>query len=213
MQIIPAILTESREELLQRLVEVRSLGLMVQIDFADGQFVESQSLPPEDLPPEILTIPWEAHLMTENPQNWSRRLYGHRPSRIYWHVEALSSGRSIPHRLSAVEHAVALRLETPLSALDPFITMVDSVLLLSIARPGYQGERFEEAVFDKIKELKKAQPRIKITVDGGIKLEHFKPLVAMGVDRAVVGSGFWQYKDLKSVLGEYRKASLLDAQP
>lgn len=212
MQIIPAILTDSRETLIKQLVTARPLGLMVQLDFADGQFVPSHTLPPEDLPPELLAMSWEAHLMTQDPQGWSRRLYAFRPARIYWHVETLAPGLKIPHRLSSIEHALAVSFETPLATIEPYLPMVDSVLLMSIARPGYQGEQFQPSVYERITQLKTKHPRLKITIDGGVKLEHLKPLVKLGVDRVAIGSGFWQYGDVKSVLGEFRKASLIEAK-
>lgn len=208
MEIVPSILTQSSDEVSERLMSLKSLDLNVQIDFMDGQFVPSRSLLPDDLPNEIMGMPWEAHLMVEQPIAWSQPLYMRGCRRIFWHVEVLPPETNIPHRVSHIEHGLALRLETPISAIEPFAAMVPSILLLSISDPGFQGRPFQEAVFDKIDELKKLHPHLKICVDGGIGLEHLKKLAKMGVDRAVVGSAFWKYGDPKTVLAAFRQATL-----
>ncbi|KKU48268.1 hypothetical protein A3H10_02160 [Candidatus Uhrbacteria bacterium RIFCSPLOWO2_12_FULL_46_10] len=208
MEIIPSILTNSKDELASRLELIRDLDMTIQLDFMDGQFVVSRSLLPAELPKELARLSWEAHLMVQNPIVWSQTLYLLGVKRVYWHVEALSSEMVIPHHLSHIEHGLALRLETPIVALEPFITMIQSVLLLSITNPGYQGEPFQESVYDKIKELKRNHPHIKVMVDGGVNLEHLKILEKLGVDRVAVGSSFWKFGDPRTVLAAFRQATL-----
>lgn len=207
MEIIPSILTASTQELVQQLSSLDSLGLTVQIDFMDGQFVPSRSLTPAELPDALVAVPWEAHLMVTDPVTWSHALYEHRCRRVYWHVEVVLPGAIVPHH-PTVEHALALRLETPVTALEPFAAMVGSVLLLSINEPGYQGEVFQESVYEKVKQIKASHPHLKVAVDGGVGLEHLKPLEKLGVDRVVVGSAFWKFGDPKTVLAAFRQATL-----
>lgn len=208
MEIIPAILTRSRDEITERLTSLAGLDLTVQIDFMDGQFVPSRSLPPDDLPDELALASWEAHLMVQEPVAWSQPLYTRGVKRLYWHVEALPADAIIPHHHSDVEHGLALMLDTPIEVLEPFLSMAQSVLLMSIEDPGYQGELFVESVYAKIKALKKKHPHIKVAVDGGVKMEHLKPLSILGVDRVTVGSAFWKFGDPKTVLAAFRQATL-----
>ena len=147
MEIIPSILTESAEEVIKRLASLRGLGLSPQLDFMDGQFVPSQSIAPDDLPPDIQEFQWEAHLMVQEPLVWSQPLYAKQCRRIYWHVEVLPLDVTIPHHLAHVDHGIALRLETPVSVIEPFVPMIQSVLLLSIKEPGFQGRQFQVSVY------------------------------------------------------------------
>ena len=208
MEIIPSILTDSKDELLSKIESIRDSGITFQIDFMDGQFVPSRSILPDDLPEDLTQMLWEAHLMVSQPEVWSKPIYLLRASRVYWHVEILSPDVVIPHHLSDIEHGLALRLETSVSAIGSFVPMIRSVLLLSIAEPGYQGEKFQDSVYEKIKEIKKTWPHLKLVVDGGINLEHLKPLAKLGVDRVAVGASFWKFGDPKTVLAAFRQATL-----
>lgn len=208
MEIIPSILENTSGEILSKIEAIRPLGLTAQIDFMDGQFVESHSAMPDDLPIELRSVPWEAHLMVSDPVAWSLPLYIRNCLRVYWHVEVLPGVGIIPRHISKVEHGVALRLETPVSAVDDYIPAVRSVLLLSIDKPGYQGKKFQDDVYEKVKALKHKHPGVKITVDGGIGMEHLKPLKQLGVDRVAVGAAFWKFNDPKTVLAAFRQATL-----
>lgn len=208
MEINPSILTDKSEEVVEKLTKLQGLHLTPQIDFMDGEFVPSISLKPEQLPAELKHMSWEAHLMVNSPANWSSRLYGYGCRRVYWHVEALSEGEMLPHKSSRVEHGLALRLETPVAAIGEHKKNMECVLLMAIERIGYQGEEFKEQVYEKIKQVKKLYPRLPVAVDGGVKLEHMKPLAKLGVNRVSVGSAFWQFGDAKTTLASLRKATL-----
>lgn len=207
MEIIPAILTDKSDEITAKLSQLAGLHVTPQIDFMDGKFVPSTSLLPEHLPASLKGKSWEAHLMVADPVAWSARIYGYGCRRVYWHVEAMWQ-TSLPLSSSRVEHGVALRLETNIDAIEPHAERTDNILLMSITRPGYQGEKFDERVYDKISAVRKRYPRKLITIDGGVKLEHMKPLAKLGVSRVVVGSAFWQFGDVKATLASLRQATL-----
>lgn len=208
MEIIPSILEQTKEGVLAKVEALRPLGLTAQVDLMDGEFVPSRSLEPVDLPAELRSIPWEAHLMVRDPVAWSHAVYLLGCQRVYWHAEVVSDVAQIPRHFTKVEHGLALRLETPIDIVDRFVPVVRSVLLLSIDEPGFQGKTFHDAAYDKIRELKRRHPGVVLTVDGGVNLEHLKPMRKLGVDRVAVGSAFWKYGDPKTVLAAFRQASL-----
>ncbi len=208
MEIIPSILEKSKDGVLEKIEAARPLGVTVQVDLCDGEFAPSQTVLPDDLPQELRAVPWEAHLMVKDPVTWSGPLYARLCERVYWHAEVLPNAAIIPRHFTTIEHGLALRLETPVSVVDEFVPIVRSVLLLSIDEPGFQGKKFQESVYEKIKALKHKHPGIKITVDGGIGMEHMKPLKMLGVDRVAVGNAFWKFNDPKTVLSAFRQATL-----
>ncbi|PJE75489.1 hypothetical protein COV04_04600 [Candidatus Uhrbacteria bacterium CG10_big_fil_rev_8_21_14_0_10_48_11] len=208
MQIIPSILTDSVDDLKTKLASIHGLNLTIQVDFMDGQFVKTRSLQPDDLPQELAGVSWEAHLMVQDPMSWSPPLYRLGCMRLYWHSEVLPEGLALPVHSAHIEHGLALRLETPISIIAPYLANLSSVLLLSIKNPGSQGESFDESVYEKIRQLKALHPRLKVTVDGGVKIEHMKPLTKLGVDRVSVGSAFWKFGDSKTLLAAFRHATL-----
>jgi ribulose-phosphate 3-epimerase len=208
MEIVPSILEKNKEEVLRKIELVHPLNLTVQIDLQDGAFVPATTVKPEELPAELKAGPWEAHLMVNDPAAWSHPLYLLGCERVFWHVEVLPDPGMIPRHYTKIDHGIALRLETPVSIVDQFVPLVRSVLLLSIAEPGYQGKKFQESIYDKISELKHKHPGVVLTVDGGINLEHMMKLKKLGVDRVAVGSAFWKYGDPKTVLSAFRQATL-----
>lgn len=208
MEIIPSILTDSKDDLRAKVLSAQPLNVMVQVDFMDGTFVPTRSLSPDDLPDELTGMAWEAHLMVQDPRAWSQPLYLRGCRRIYWHAEVLPPNMPWPHNRSHVEHALALRLETSIDVIDQFLPLIHSVLLLTIREPGQQGQPFAEEAFEKIRQLKQRHPYLKIEVDGGVNLEQIKKLQQLGVDRVVIGSAFWKFNDPKTVLAAFRQATL-----
>ncbi len=208
MEIIPSILEQTKEGVLEKLEAVHSMGLTVQIDICDGAFTPNQTVQPDDLPAELRAVPWEAHLMVSDPVTWSGPIYARQCQRVYWHAEVLPNAAIIPRHFTTIEHGLALRLETPVSIVDQYVPIIRSVLLLSIDEPGFQGKKFQESVYEKIKALKHKHPGVKLAVDGGIGMEHLKPLKMLGVDRVIVGSAFWKFNDPKTVLAAFRQATL-----
>ena len=70
MIIVPAILTDNREEFIKFLSISETFSKQVQIDIMDGKFVPSQSIVKEDLRGLKSTCFTEAHLMVNNPLFW-----------------------------------------------------------------------------------------------------------------------------------------------
>ena len=208
MEIIPSILEKSKEGLLNKIEAIRPLRLTAQIDLADGEFVNNRTLKAADLPAELRSVSWEAHLMVKDPVTWSQSIYNLSCCRVFWHAEVLSGPAMIPRHYTKIDHGLALRLETPVTIIDQYIPLVRSVLLLSIDKPGFQGKKFQEQVYDKIQELKHKHPGVILTVDGGINLQHLKQLKQLGVERVAVGDSFWKYGDPKTVLAAFRQATL-----
>jgi ribulose-phosphate 3-epimerase len=59
---------------------------------------------------------------------------------------------------------------------------------MGIDNIGFQGQKFDARVIDKIRAVKERFPDIKITIDGGVSLENAQTLLDAGADRLVVGS-------------------------
>ncbi len=69
-------------------------------------------------------------------------------------------------------------------------------MLMSV-NPGFGGQAFISGVIDKIKELRKAAPHVKIEVDGGINAENIPVIADAGADYLVVGKGLFGAEDIK----------------
>ncbi|HMM71455.1 MAG TPA: ribulose-phosphate 3-epimerase [Rhodocyclaceae bacterium] len=87
---------------------------------------------------------------------------------------------------------------TPLDWLDHVMDRLNLILLMSV-NPGFGGQSFIPAMFDKIAEARRRIDRysartgraIRLQVDGGIKPDNIRAIATAGADTFVVGSGIF----------------------
>ncbi|KKS62236.1 MAG: Ribulose-phosphate 3-epimerase [Candidatus Collierbacteria bacterium GW2011_GWE2_42_48] len=77
---------------------------------------------------------------------------------------------------------LAFDLDTPLTGLDEWVNLVDSILLLSV-KAGAQGQEFNDAVLEKIKKVRKLSPSVTIIIDGGLNEETIKKCLEAGGEK------------------------------
>ena len=127
--------------------------------------------------------------------------------RIFIHHEATSKEELdlTVLDMSTTQSGLALNLETPVDVVDEFIAHIDDIQLMSIAKIGQQGALFDERVMNKIKQLRKRYPKVKISVDGGINESNIKSIRDVGADNAVVGSAIWKSANPRVTLEHLQK--------
>jgi len=89
---------------------------------------------------------------------------------------------------------VALNPDTTLAPVLPLAGVVDSVLFLTV-HPGYYGGKFVPPVLKRVAEMRRAFPRLRIGVDGGVKDHNIQDIVRLGVDDIVIGSAIFLTPD------------------
>src|SRR5699024_1978456 len=94
----------------------------------------------------------------------------------------------------------AINPGTDVSVLEPFLTRIDNILVMSV-QPGFGGQKFNSVAVDKIKFLnnkrKENNLNYVISVDGGINNETIHNLNDTGIDFIVVGSYLFSNGDIK----------------
>jgi ribulose-phosphate 3-epimerase len=213
MEIIPSIIAKDFDELKTRLIRLEGLVVWAELDVMDGVFVPNYTWPldstqgrqaVEDLNEIEGKIKLSTHFMTEYPEtivdDWQDLV-----DRLVIHYESTQDLDKIiesvgPH----VALAIALELHTPVEKIYEYLGKVKTVQLMSIARVGFSGEKFDEQVFTKIKTLKTNWPDVKIIVDGGINLENGKRLAEAGVSGLVIGSQIWEASDIEEKIKQFQ---------
>jgi len=205
-EIIPSIIAKDFSEVKAKLEKLEGLIGWAELDVIDGAFAPNFSWSsPEDLKLVDGRIKIGAHLMVEYPEavieDWEKVV-----DRIVIHEEATDALENLLEKYSNAnfELGVALRLETSLEKIIPFLDKIKYVQLMSIANIGFQGQKFDEKVFDKISELRENFPDVRIGVDGGIGLNEARVLSDMGVDCLIVGSAIWGSEDLEEELKKFQ---------
>ena len=96
---------------------------------------------------------------------------------------------------------------TPLTWLKHVMDKVDLVLIMSV-NPGFGGQRFIPAAFDKLREARalidaSGRP-IRLEVDGGVNADNIGEIAAAGADTFVAGSAVFGSDDYTATLTRLR---------
>lgn len=193
VQIIPAVLATNEVEYSQYLAKLGRCEALkdgwVHIDFLDGVFLPNKTIDAKESGKYLTTLQKEAHLMVQNPKNWIPDLKNTGYKKVFFHMEAGDDIGSCIDEIKKVgmEVGLVLKHETPIASLEPFVSRIDTVLLMSVV-PGFQGQPFIEGSLDKIRQLKVKYPEIRAGVDGAVRDTNIKQIVESGIDFVVVGS-------------------------
>jgi len=224
VEIIPAVLAENFKELNNQLAKFVNIAKIIQIDICDGNFVPSISWPmdreDEENVEEILEeeeglpfwkdLDYEFDLMVKDAHKKFDFFARLGASRIVFHLEA-EEKESFKEFLEAldpyfkdnVEIGLSINIDTETEELAPFINYIDFIQCMGIKNIGYQGEPFDEKVLEKIKDIKKKYPEIKIGVDGGVNENTAPVLVEAGVEKLIMGSTFLRSYSIKETFEEF----------
>lgn len=199
-EIIPAVLSHTRAEALERLKLVSKIAKTAQIDICDGHFVPSTTILPRDLANTKTKLKLEFHLMVLYPEHHLHDI-SHLPQSktVIVHIESMRE----PHQVERfIAHAkfhklkvgIALKPETPAAKIKPYLKFVDQVTVMTV-HPGFMGAAFIDQS-KKIKQIRAWNKKIPIEVDGGIHHGTLGICKKAGANLFVVGSAL-AAKDLK----------------
>ena len=215
MEIIPAIIPKSYEDLRQKISLVKDFSHFVQIDITDGIFVSSTSWPYSDSVWSegiFLDMPFcnecnfEFDLMIQNPEKTINDWVQEGAKRIVLHVESSNNLEELVVGLKdKVEVGLAFNINTSFETYVNLFDKINFVQLMGIEKIGYQGQPFSEKIFEKIVDLRKRKPDVIISVDGGVNLENAKRLKDAGVNRVVVGSAIFESGDIKKTIEQFKE--------
>lgn len=200
-RVIPAILAHSKEEFRDKVSRVRDLDAMVHIDVMDGEFVDNVTwADPEKIPGIMQSLPFEVHLMVMNPQEHVKKWFDSGAIRVFFHIEAVKDPDIV---ISAAEDnaerlGVAINPDTVLSALDTALHSLHNVLAMGVY-PGRSGQEFLERALDNIKYVRRHNPDVVITVDGGVKPKNAARIRSAGANDIVMGSAITDATNPKEV--------------
>jgi len=165
------------------------------------------------------SVDFEADLMVKHPENIVDDWISAGAKRVIIHIESTPDPLSLFQKIKleygasdessyGVETGVALNIETPNEEVYELLSEVDDegkqaidfVQFMGIENIGYQGEPFDERVFEKIRELRERFPDIIISVDGGVSLENASELIEAGANRLVSGSAIFESGDIAGTI-------------
>lgn len=203
LKIAPSILAADFSKLAEEVKCVDSLGAdYIHIDVMDGHFVPNITLGPvivKCLRPHT-ELPFDVHLMIENPDQYIKDFKEAGADIITVHVEAC---RHLHRTLQLIKQyemqcGVVLNPHTPLEMIKHVLQEVDWILIMSV-NPGFGGQTFIPDSLNKIATLNQWRQEQNLSyvieVDGGVNEETARLCEEAGADVVVAGSAVFNAVD------------------
>jgi ribulose-phosphate 3-epimerase len=199
IEIVPSVLPADFSRLGQEVASLEGAGVdRIQWDVMDGRFVPNLTFGPDVIAAcrAHATVPFEAHLMVEDPDELAARYVDAGCEMLIVHAEACRHlHRTLGHlRELGARPAVALNPSTPVSAVAHVLDLVELVLVMTV-NPGFGGQDYIDTMEPKIAEVRRlvldGGHDVDIEVDGGIGRSTIQGAAAAGANVLVAGSALY----------------------
>ena len=213
--VAPSILSADFANLQQDLEEMRASGVTwAHVDIMDGHFVPNISIgiPVVESLRKVTDLTLDVHLMITEPIRFAQRFCSAGADLVTVHLEA-DTADQIHETLSqiramGVKTGISIKPGTPAEALEPFLTEVDLILVMTV-EPGFGGQRFMEDMMPKLRWLRdrlaQVNPGCLLEVDGGIDANTAPIVKENGASVLVSGSAYFKNPDKAAFVRELAK--------
>lgn len=210
MIIAPSILSSDFANLETEIKRLEENGAdWVHVDVMDGHFVPNLTIgaPVVKAIKPVTKLPMDVHLMIENPAKYVKDFALAGADIITFHYEATKETTfEVINIIKSygVKVGISIKPKTPVSAIKPYLDMVDLVLIMTV-EPGFGGQKFMEDCADKIIEVKAYTNKdIIVEVDGGVNEQTAQHCKKCGADALVAGSYVFSSDDMKEAIASLR---------
>jgi len=204
VEVEPSIYGADFSRLGDQLEELLRTGTRVfHFDMGDGHFVEPVTIGPivlQSISPIVHRYDgvMDVHMMVESPAKHFAAIAEAGGDSVTFHYEAVDD---VPATIRAAREqelqvGVAFNPETEPEDVAKVAGDADIVLCMSI-HPGYSGQEFQEAAYDRVERLRALLPdEVFIQVDGGVNMDNIRELYDRGARLLVAASAIFGFEDL-----------------
>ena len=210
MKIAPSILSADFANLAGDIARVEEADL-IHVDVMDGRFVPNLTIGPVVVEAirKRTRLPLDVHLMIVEPERYVGDFVRAGADYVTVHAEATPHlQRALAQiREAGARAGVALNPSTPPDVLEYVMDDLDLILVMSV-NPGFGGQQFIPSAYAKLARVRAmvgVRP-VEVSVDGGVKLDHVKPLHEHGATVLVAGSAIFGAADPAAVVRAMRTA-------
>lgn len=184
----------------------------IHIDVMDGHFVPNLTFGPNivEAVKRFTDKFLDVHLMVEEPDKMIDSYIDAGAQGLSVHAEATKNIHQVMQKIknNNLKAGVVINPGTPVSFIEPVLSMVDLVLVMTV-NPGFGGQEFLPEMVHKIKELdeyrEQEDAEFFIQVDGGVNEETIKVCQEAGADVFVAGSNIFGASSPKAQIEKLKK--------
>lgn len=216
IKVAPSILSADFVNLERDIRHLQKSGAdYVHIDVMDGLFVPNITIgiPVVAAIRKITDLPLDVHLMIDRPIRYVEQFCDAGADIVTIHAEADTVENNQEAlkmiRRKGVRAAVSIKPGTPASAVDPYMDLMDMILVMTV-EPGFGGQSFLENQMEKLAALgalcAERNPECLLEVDGGVNAQTGALCRQSGANVLVAGSAFFKAKDKAAFVKEIEAA-------
>ena len=196
----PSLLSANFGDLAASVKKIQEGGAgVVHIDVMDGTFVPEVSFGQvvvRSIRP-LTTLPFDVHLMVQNPERQIESFAAAGADWITFHQEAACGNEAqLLQKIRSLgkKAGISVKPATSIELLKNSLKFADIILIMTV-EPGFGGQKLIPQCLDKVRELVKIRSErglsYKISVDGGVNAQTLDTVLQSGVDVVVSGSAFF----------------------
>ncbi len=210
-RIAPSILAADFAHLAADIEAISDYVDLLHVDVMDGHFVPNISIGPPVISSlsKVTELYLDCHLMITDPLTYLEPLKAAGADGVTVHIEAVPDPTPVAKeaRLLGLDMGLVINPPTPVSAIEPYLDLVNMVVVMSV-HPGFGGQSFMEEVLPKIERLRELIDSralaADIEVDGGIDLRTVGPARTAGANVFVAGTSVFRADDPVAAVSQMR---------
>lgn len=190
---------------------------LLHMDVMDGVYVPNLTIGPDYIKAlqGHTDIPFDVHLMIEQPENSIERYIEINPWLITIHYESTRFPLRILStiRSSGINAGLSINPATPVETIFDLLPYIDIILIMSVD-PGFYGQSFMDISLRRIERLfsfinnEGFAGKTIIQVDGGITKDNIHQVVESGGRIIVTGSSAFKGGDINKNIKDLKKIAL-----
>lgn len=185
----------------------------VHIDIMDGQFVPNITFGADVVASmrKHSKLVFDCHLMVVNPERFVDAFAQAGADIMTIHAESTLHIHGALQKIkkAGMKAGVVINPGTPVSAIEPVLSLVDQVLIMTV-NPGFGGQAFIPELLEKVEKVAKIRDEkgydFDIEVDGGVDNKTIKACYQAGANVFVAGSYLFKATDLAAQVETLRVA-------
>jgi ribulose-phosphate 3-epimerase len=210
--VAPSILAADFAHLAAEARAVEGAADWLHVDVMDNHFVPNLTigLPVVQSLRRTTTLPFDCHLMIENPDRWALGYAEAGAYNVTFHVEAVEDPIRLAKDLRAAGSRAGLAIDRD-TAVEPYLELfphVDTVLIMTI-KAGFGGQSFLPEMLAKVRTARRhvdaGHLEIRIEVDGGIAEDTIEAAAEAGADAFVAGTAVYGAEDPAEAVRKLRR--------